>query len=279
MTVNVAIVQARPVYYNLDKSLQKSLQLTSEAARNGAQLVAFGETWLPGYPAWLDVCPGAALWDNAATKAIFAELCANSLTVPGPQTEALARQARESGVVLVMGVNERCGNTLYNSLLSFDADGALRNHHRKLRPTFTERLVWGPGDGAGLRAPQTSVGRVGALVCWEHWMPLPRQTLHDAGEQIHVAAWPAVRDIHQVASRHYAFEGRCFVLAAGSILRVSDLLPQLETLPDLAPDDLLLRRRQRHLRARRRGAGRALFRGGDHPARAAGLHADRGRRA
>ena len=175
MTVNVAIVQARPVYYNLDASLQKSLQLTSEAARAGAQLVAFGETWLPGYPAWLDVCPGAALWDNAGAKAIFAELYANSLTVPGPQTEALARQARESGVVLVMGVNERCGNTLYNSLLTFDADGALRNHHRKLRPTWTERLVWGPGDGAGLRAPQTAAGKVGALVCWEHWMPLPRQ--------------------------------------------------------------------------------------------------------
>ena len=241
MIVNVAIVQARPVYYNLDASLQKSLQLTSEAARAGAQLVAFGETWLPGYPAWLDVCPGAALWDSAGTKAIFADLYANSLTVPGPQTEALARQARESGVVLLMGVNERCGNTLYNTLLTFDAEGALRNHHRKLRPTFTERLVWGPGDGAGLRAPQTSAGRVGALVCWEHWMPLPRQTLHDAGEQIHVAAWPTVRDIHQVASRHYAFEGRCFVLAAGSLLRVSDLPPQLETLPELAPDDLLLR--------------------------------------
>ena len=177
MTVNVAIIQARPVYYNLDASLQKSLQLTSEAARNGAQLVAFGETWLPGYPAWLDVCPGAALWDNAGAKAIFAGLYDNSLTVPGPQTEALAQQARESGIVLVMGVNERCGNTLYNSLITFDADGALRNHHRKLRPTYTERLVWGPGDGAGLRAPQTAAGKVGALVCWEHWMPLQLATL------------------------------------------------------------------------------------------------------
>ena len=150
---------------------------------------------------------------------------------------------RESGVVLVMGVNERCGNTLYNTLLTFDADGALRNHHRKLRPTFTERLVWGPGDGAGLARArnQRRPRKVGALVCWEHWMPLPRQALHDACEQIHVAAWPTVRDIHQVASRHYAFEGRCFVLAAGSILRVSDLPPQLATLPELAPDDLLLR--------------------------------------
>ena len=197
--------------------------------------------------------------------------------MPGPQTEALARQARESGVVLVMGVNERCGNTLYNSLLTFDADGALRNHHRKLRPTFTERLVWGPGDGAGLRAPQTSVGRVGALVCWEHWMPLPRQTLHDAGEQIHVAAWPTVRDIHQVASRHYAFEGRCFVLAAGSILRVSDLPPQLATLPELAPDDLLLRGGSAIYAPDGAALAGPCFGGRDHPARAAGLHADRAR--
>ncbi|MCY3945109.1 MAG: carbon-nitrogen hydrolase family protein [Anaerolineaceae bacterium] len=241
MIVNAAIVQARPVYYNLDASLERAQTLTSDAARAGAQLVAFGETWLPGYPAWLDVCPGAALWDSAATKSLFADLVANSPTVPGPATEALAQLARELGIVLVMGLNERCGNTLYNSLLTFDADGALRNHHRKLRPTYTERLVWGPGDGAGLRAPETAAGRLGALVCWEHWMPLPRQTLHDAGEQIHVAAWPTVRDMHQVASRHYAFEGRCFVLAAGSLLRVSDLPPGLETLPELTPNDLLLR--------------------------------------
>ena len=241
MTLNVAIVQARPVYYNLDASLARAQQLTRAAAADGAQLVAFGETWLPGYPAWLDVCPGAALWDSPATKSLFADLVANSPQVPGPATAALAQLARELGIVLVMGLNERCGNTLYNSLLTFDADGALRNHHRKLRPTYTERLVWGPGDGAGLRAPETAVGRVAGLVCWEHWMPLPRQTLHDAGEQIHVAAWPTVRAIHQVASRHYAFEGRCFVLAAGSILRVSDLPPQLETLPELAPSDLLLR--------------------------------------
>lgn len=241
MTVNVAIIQARPAYYNLNESLQKALTLTSEAARAGAQLVAFGETWLPGYPAWLDVCPGAALWEQAATKAVFARLWANSFTVPGPQTALLAQRARELQVTIVIGVNERCGNTLYNSLLTFDADGALRNHHRKLRPTWTERLVWGPGDGAGLRVPQTRIGRVGALVCWEHWMPLARQTLHDAGEQIHVAAWPTVRDIHQVASRHYAFEGRCFVLAAGSLLRVSDLPPELPPPPELAADELLLR--------------------------------------
>ena len=241
MTLNVAIVQARPVYYTLEASLDRALQLTSAAARAGAQLVAFGETWLPGYPAWLDVCPGAAFWDSDATKDVFARLHANSLAVPGPQTERLARQARESQVVLVIGVNERCGNSLYNSLLTFDAEGRLRNHHRKLRPTYTERLVWAPGDGAGLHAPQTSVGRVGALVCWEHWMPLPRQTLHDTGEQVHVAAWPTVRDIHQLASRHYAFEGRCFVLAAGSILQVRDLPPQLPPAPELAPEDLLLR--------------------------------------
>jgi len=151
-------------------------------------------------------------------------------------------------VVLVIGVNERVdhgpGNgTLYNALLTFGSDGELLNHHRKLVPTFTERLVWGQGPGTGLKAVETSVGRIGGLICWEHWMPLARQVLHDSGEHIHVAVWPTVHDMHQLASRHYAFEGRCFVLAAGLLMRVSDLPVQLRAIPELAdkPDHLLLR--------------------------------------
>jgi predicted amidohydrolase len=113
------------------------------------------------------------------------------------------------------------------------------NHHRKLVPTFSEKLLWGYGDGHGLRAVDTSVGRVGALICWEHWMPLARQALHDSGELIHVALWPWVHEKHQTASRHYAFEGRCFVLAAGAIQRDSDLPDSLEKPASTPP--LLLR--------------------------------------
>ncbi|MEM7344493.1 MAG: carbon-nitrogen hydrolase family protein, partial [Chloroflexota bacterium] len=200
-----------------------------------------------GYPAWLDYCPGAALWDHAPTKAVFAQLRQNSVTVPGPEVDRLAQVAESLGVTVVMGVNERVetgigSGTLYNTLLTIGPNGQLLNHHRKLVPTYTERLIWGPGDGAGLKAVETEAGRIGGLVCWEHWMPLARQTLHGASEQIHVAVWPGVKEMHQVASRHYAFEGRCFVLAAGLIMAAKEIPSQLELPPELAknPDQLIL---------------------------------------
>ena len=136
-------------------------------------------------------------------------------------------RARDEAVV-VCGVSERVGagpgrGTLYNTLLTIGPDGELLNHHRKLVPTYTERMVWGNGDADGVRAVDTPSGRAGGLVCWEHWMPLARQALHDSGEDIHAALWPTVHDRHQLASRHYAFEGRCFVLAAGQLIQGSTL--------------------------------------------------------
>ncbi len=246
--LKVGIIQASPVFMDIGASLKKAVQLIEEAAKEGAALVAFGETWLPGYPAWLDYCPGAALWNHQPSKEVFARLRQNSVIVPGKETKALGEVAADHGLIIVIGANERVesgpGNgTLYNSLLTFDADGKLINHHRKLVPTYTERLVWGQGDGTGLKAMQTSVGRVGGLVCWEHWMPLARQALHVSGEHIHVAVWPTVHEMHQIASRHYAFEARCFVLAAGLIMRVRDLPADLSRPSELTdkPDALLLR--------------------------------------
>ena len=221
--MRVAIVQAAPVYLDLDASVRVALEWIARAAREGATLVAFGETWLPGYPAWLDHCPDAALWNHEATKRVFARLRANSVEVPSATTESLGRAAAEHGVVIVMGVNERAGGTLYNTMLTFDADGRLVRHHRKLVPTYTERLVWGPGDAAGVDAAPTRAGVVGGLVCWEHWMPLARHALHASGERLHIAMWPTVHEMHQVASRQYAFEGRCFVLAAGLLMDARDL--------------------------------------------------------
>jgi predicted amidohydrolase len=128
-------------------------------------------------------------------------------------------------------------------LLVIGPDGRLLNHHRKLVPTYTERLVWGPGDAAGLRAVDTPAGRIGGLICWEHWMPLARQALHESGEDVHVALWPNVHERLQVASRHHAFEGRCFVLAAGSLLRGASLPRDLEVDRSRVPsaDTLVLR--------------------------------------
>lgn len=244
----VAIVQAAPLFMNLEASLNRAIEFIGEAANMGAKLVVFGETWLAGYPAWLDYCPDAALWNHEPTKEVFAQLRRNSLIVGSRQTEALAKAAKDHGVVLVIGVNERVdhgpGNgTLYNTLLIFGSDGSLLNHHRKLVPTFTERLVWGQGEGRGLQAVETSVGRIGGLICWEHWMPLARQVLHDSGEHIHIGVWPTVHEMHQIASRHYAFEGRCFVLAAGLLMLVRDLPSQLRAIPELVdkPDHLILR--------------------------------------
>jgi predicted amidohydrolase len=230
--IEVAVIQAE-VATTLEEGLSRTRECAHEAVTLGARLVVFPETWLPGYPAWLDVCRDVALWDHKPTKAVFANYRANSVDVHGESGATIAQIARECGVTLVIGVSERVAagpgfGTLYNSLLTYGPDGSLLNHHRKLMPTYTERMVWGQGDGSGLRAVVTPVGRVGGLVCWEHWMPLSRQALHQSGEDIHIAVWPTVQERHQIASRHYAFEGRCFVLAAGALMRAAQLPAALE---------------------------------------------------
>jgi predicted amidohydrolase len=232
-TVHVAIVQAAPVALDLAASMDKADALIRQAAARGATLVAFGETWLPGYPIWLDHCPDVALWNHGPAKDVFARLRRNSVEVPSAETERLAKLAKELGVTIVIGVNERAGGTLYNSLLTFAPE--LVRHHRKLVPTYSERMVWGQGDAKDLSA----IDGVGGLICWEHWMPLARQAMHDSGEEIHVAVWPTAHELHQIASRHYAFEGRCFVLACGAISRVRDLPPEFALPGD--PDRLLQR--------------------------------------
>lgn len=252
----VAAVQAEPAA-TLAGALHRTRDLAAAAAARGASLVAFPETWIPGYPAWLDVCRDAALWDHAPVKAVFARMAENSVVVDGASGHALRAIARDVGATLVVGVTERVERgpgrgTLYNALLTIGPDGRLLNHHRKLVPTYTERLVWGPGDADGLRAVEVPMPRVaaadapdgggdslepatcrvGGLVCWEHWMPLARQALHESGEDVHVAVWPTVHERHVLASRHYAFEGRCHVIAVGSLLRASSLPAELEAHPD-----------------------------------------------
>jgi len=241
----VAVVQAE-VAPDLDHGLAVTRELTQSAADRGASLVVFPETWIPGYPAWLDVCRDTALWDHAPVKRVFARMAENSVDVTGQAGHALGAIAKDVGVTLVIGVTERVGSgvgrgTLYNALLTYGSDGTLLNHHRKLVPTYTERMVWGQGDAAGLVAVETNAGRVGGLICWEHWMPLARQALHESGEDIHVAVWPTAHEMLQVASRHYAFEGRCFVIAAASLMRTNALPPELEVHPDKASAKWALR--------------------------------------
>lgn len=238
--LSVAIVQEE-VARDLDHSLERTAALARRAAAGGARLIVFPETWIPGYPAWLDVCRDAALWDHAPVKRVFRRMAENSVVVAGTSGAELADIARSCSATLVIGVCERVETgagrgTLFNTLLTYGPGGTLLNHHRKLMPTYTERMVWGTGDGSGLQAVNTPDARVGGLICWEHWMPLARQALHEAGEDIHAAVWPTVHEKHQLCSRHYALEGRCFVLAAGSLMRASALPPELEPHPGRAPD-------------------------------------------
>jgi predicted amidohydrolase len=234
-SVRAAVIQAESAP-SLREGLERAESLVRDAAGRGAALVAFPETWLPGYPIWLDVSRDVALWDHAPVKAVYRRMAENSVAVPSDATTQLGEIARANAVTLVIGIVERVDDgagqgTLYNSIVTFGPDGALLNHHRKLVPTYTERIVWGLGDARGLRAAAAPFGRVGALVCWEHWMPLARQAMHESGEDIHVALWPTVHEMHQVASRQYAFEGRCFVLAVGSVMRAAGLPPELEPHP------------------------------------------------
>jgi predicted amidohydrolase len=229
------------VVLNLAGCIAKACAWIGEAGRRGAQMVAFPETWVPTYPLWCD-SGTFGKWGDAASKRVQARLAQNSLAIPSRETEQLAKAARAAHCAVVLGANEldRSGS-LYNTLLFISAEGEILGRHRKLVPTFGERLVWGYGDAAGLRTYDVGGARLGGLVCWEHWMPLSRQVLHAEGEQVHVAAWPHAGEIHQLASRHYAFEGRAFVLVAASYLKKSDLPGDFELAGDFAaaPEALL----------------------------------------
>jgi len=219
----VTIVQHPPVFLHLEESLGRAESLVAEAAGQGACLVVFPETWLPGYPVWLDHAPDVARWDYPPAKALHRLLMENAVTIPGPAHQRLKELAARHRVVLVMGLHERRGGTLYNTMLLLPPDGGDGLIHRKLTPTYTERLIWGVGDGSTLGALDTPWGAVGGLICWEHWLPLARAAMHARGETVHVAQWPSVNELHQLASRHYAFEGQCYVLAAGTPLTMDDV--------------------------------------------------------
>jgi nitrilase len=242
--VKIAIIQKRPAFYDLEKCLEKAVQHIETAAKKGAKIIVFGESWLSGYPAFLDYCPEIGNWDNQAMKTVFGRIYENSVKVGGRETQVLGELAKKHKSVIIIGVNEidgKSNGTIYNSILTFNEKGELANHHRKLMPTFTEKLIHGIGDGNGLRSVDTSFGKVGSLICWEHWMPLTRQAMHLEGELIHFALWPNVMEKHQLASQHYAFEGRCFVVAVGQMMKVKDIPKELKTPKYLKQQKWLLR--------------------------------------
>jgi predicted amidohydrolase len=226
--VNVCIVQQSPVFLNLTASVDRAIEIIDEASEAGAELVVFPETWLPGYPVWLDHAPRAAIWDDAGAKALFALLYDNSIELGDEHTRRLQSVADATETVVTIGVNERIGGTIFNSIFFF-VPGKSVEVHRKLMPTYSERMIWGRGDGSTLSTVDTRHGTIGGLICWEHWMPLARAAMHQLGEELHVALWPFVKDMNLVASRHYAFEGRCVVIAAGCRMTLADAIEGCKT--------------------------------------------------
>ena len=243
--LKVGLAQFAPVHFNKEASLHKLKKIVEDAASQKVQLLAVGETWLSGYPAWLDYATNVSQWDAPELKQAFSKMFESSVMVPGPETNEVGKLAALYNMGIVLGVNERVeegpGNgTLYNSVLIFNEFGKLAVHHRKLMPTFTEKLLYGLGNGDGLAATPIHGVRVGALICWEHWMPLTRQAMHNSGEDIHVALWPNVHEMLQLSSKHYAFEGRNFVLAVGQIMKSADVPDGIDLLSDKQDTNNLL---------------------------------------
>lgn len=222
--IKAAAVHAASPFLDRDAGVEKTCGLIEEAAAEGADLIVFPETFIPGYPVWI--------WTHTpATGApFFSRLFANSVEVPSEATDRIGAAARKAGSWVVVGISERDGGTLYNTLLYFDDSGRIVGKHRKLVPTCVERTVWGRGDGSGLKLIDAPFGKLGGLICWEHSMDLARYALTSQGEQIHIAAWPAgsavshdpssgvFDNLTEAAARHHAAAGQCFVINVQSCL-------------------------------------------------------------
>lgn len=223
-SVRAAAVQIAPVLDRAGGTTEKVCAAIAEAAGRGVELAVFPETLVPYYPYFSFVLPPVAGGPE------HLRLYEQAVAVPGPVTEAVAAAARRHGMVVVLGVNERDHGSLYNAQLIFDADGRLALHRRKITPTYHERMIWGQGDGAGLKVVATAIGRVGALACWEHYNPLARYALMAQHEEIHASQFPGsmvgqvFADQMEVTIRHHALESGCFVVNATGWLSEAQIL-------------------------------------------------------
>jgi nitrilase len=221
--VTVACVQAEPVILDRDATIEKLAAIAAEASGKGAKLLVFPEAFIPAYPSsiWARALAG---WAEPGAKEAFALLARESLEIPSEAADRLGEIAREHEVWLVTGVTERDPErpgTLYNTLLYHAPDGSLALKHRKLVPTNHERLVWGQGDGEGLRAIETEIGRIGGLICWENYMPLARFALYESGVEIYIASTADDGDLWQATLVHIARESRAFVISPSHFQRAS----------------------------------------------------------
>ncbi|MEP5763277.1 MAG: carbon-nitrogen hydrolase family protein [Halieaceae bacterium] len=224
--LTVALAQLAPVWLDRAATLEKILAAIDQAAAEHAQLVCFGESLLPGYPFWLERTDGA-VFESPQQKELHAFYLAQAVSIEEGHLQPVCQRAAQHGITVILGTAERAGDrgghSIYCSLVYIDAEGEILHVHRKLMPTYEERLTWSPGDGHGLRTHPLGAFTVGALNCWENWMPLPRAALYAQGEDLHVAIWPgAERNTHDI-TRFMAKEGRSFVISVSGLMRPSDV--------------------------------------------------------
>lgn len=238
--VRVAVVQAASVAFDRKRTLQKVLDLTRDAAHQDAKLVLFPEAFVSGYPRGLDF--GAVVgWRTEEGREDFKRYFQSAVEVPGPAVDTLSKAARANSVYLVVGVIERERGTLYCCVLFFAPDGRFLGKHRKVMPTASERLIWGYGDGSTLPVFDTPFGRLGAVICWENYMPLLRTYMYSQGIEIYCAPTADHRDTWSATMQHIAAEGRCFVLGCNQFNRRRDFPENYRTNFGDAPDTVISR--------------------------------------
>lgn len=226
--VRVAVMQAASIFMDRDATIEKAINLIKQASEKGAKIVVFPEAFIPAYPRGLSFGTIIGSRTDEGRKDWY-RYWENSIPVPGEATELLGNAAREAGVYLIMGVIERdsefSGGTLYCSVIFFSPDGVLLGKHRKLKPTAAERIIWGEGDGSTLPVFDTPYGKIGALICWENYMPLARAAMYAQGVQLYIAPTADSRESWQSTIRHIAMEGRCFVLSCNQYV-TKDMYPE-----------------------------------------------------
>jgi nitrilase len=239
-TLRAAVVQAGSIPFDTPATVDKAVALTAEAAATGAKVIVFPEAFIGGYPKGLNygLVVGAR---DAAGREEFRLYHAAAIEVPGAETQRLGEAAAAAGAYVVMGVIERDGGTCYCTVLFFGPDGRLLGKHRKLMPTALERMIWGFGDGSTLTAVDSPWGRIGAVICWENYMPMLRMAMYAKNVALYCAPTADDRDTWLATMRHVALEGRCFVLTACQFLRKAAFPPTVRVALGDAPDSVLMR--------------------------------------
>jgi len=236
----VAVVQAAPVAFDRERTLAKLHDLAGEAARRGARVVVFPEAFVSAYPRGLDF--GAVVGSRTEEgREDFRRYWESSVDIPGPAIDAMARTARSNDIYLVVGVIERDGGTLYCTAVFFAPDGRYLGKHRKVMPTASERLVWGFGDGSTLPVYDTPFGKLGAVICWENYLPLMRAAMYAKGIELYCAPTADARDVWLASMRHVAVEGRCFVLSCNQFNRRRDFPADYRSIYGDDPDTVVSR--------------------------------------